>query len=131
MTARLAALLVFLALVGVGVAWMVSDEDAYVLKAQFREAGGLREGFKVRIDGVPVGKIGKLSLDSQDRVVAELEIDESAAPVGRDVRAIARAADLLGEKFVDVEPGNRRNPAAPGRSSRRRAQRSRSSSTTS
>ena len=114
MTARLAALLVFLALVGVGVAWMVSDEDAYVLKAQFREAGGLREGFKVRIDGVPVGKIGKLSLDSQDRVVAELEIDESAAPVGRDVRAIARAADLLGEKFVDVEPGNRRNPAPSG-----------------
>ena len=104
----------FLALVGVGVAWMVSDEDAYVLKAQFREAGGLREGFKVRIDGVPVGKIGKLSLDSQDRVVAELEIDESAAPVGRDVRAIARAADLLGEKFVDVEPGNRSKPAPSG-----------------
>ena len=111
---RLAALLVFLAVVGVGVAWMMSDEDPYVLKAQFREAGGLREGFKVRIDGVPVGKIANLSLDSQDRVVAELEIDKSAAPVGRDVRAIARAADLLGEKFVDVEPGNARRPAPSG-----------------
>ncbi|MEA2666874.1 MAG: phospholipid/cholesterol/gamma-HCH transport system substrate-binding protein [Candidatus Eremiobacteraeota bacterium] len=112
--ARLAGLLVFLALVGVGVAWMVSGEDAYVLKAQFRVAGGLRQGFKVRIDGVPVGKIGKLSLDSHDRVVAELEIDKSAAPVGRDVRATARAADLLGEKFVDVQPGNRRRPAPSG-----------------
>jgi phospholipid/cholesterol/gamma-HCH transport system substrate-binding protein len=111
---RLVVLLVFLAFVGVGIAWMMSDEDPYVLKAQFREAGGLREGFKVRIDGVPVGKIAKLSLDSQDRVVAELQIDESAAPVGRDVRAIARAADLLGEKFVDVEPGNAQTPAPSG-----------------
>jgi phospholipid/cholesterol/gamma-HCH transport system substrate-binding protein len=112
--ARLAALLVFLAIVGVGVAWMLNSEDPYVLEAQFREAGGLREGFKVRIDGVPVGKISKLSLDSKDRVVAELQIDKSAAPVGRNVRATARAADLLGEKFVDVAPGNTRNPAPSG-----------------
>ncbi len=112
--AKLVVLLVFLAVCGVGIAWMVNDEDPYVIKAQFREAGGLREGFKVRIDGVPVGKIAALSLDSQDRVVAELEIDENAAPVGTDVRATARAADLLGEKFIDVEPGNARRPAKSG-----------------
>jgi phospholipid/cholesterol/gamma-HCH transport system substrate-binding protein len=111
---RVAVLLVFLAVVGVGVAWMLSGEDPYVLKAEFREAGGLRQGFRVRIDGVPVGKIGKLSLDSKDRVVAELDIDKSAAPVGRNVRATARAADLLGEKFVDVEPGNAHDPAPSG-----------------
>src|SRR5262249_22149861 len=60
------------------------------------------------------GKIDSLSLDKQDRVVAKLSLDKAAAPVGKDVRATARAADLLGEKFVDIEPGNRSDPAPTG-----------------
>jgi len=88
--------------------------EDYTLYAKFRQAGGLRQGFKVRIDGAPVGKIESLELDKSDLVVAKLAIDKSAAPVGRDVRAIARAADLLGEKFVDLEPGNRSRPAPSG-----------------
>jgi phospholipid/cholesterol/gamma-HCH transport system substrate-binding protein len=89
-------------------------DDGYVLNAKFRQAGGLREGFTVRVDGAPVGKIDKLTLDKQDNVVAKLKIDKSAAPMGRNVRATARAADLLGEKFVDLEPGNRADPAPSG-----------------
>jgi phospholipid/cholesterol/gamma-HCH transport system substrate-binding protein len=114
-TVRRVVVLVALAGVAIIAAALVSGgSDGYKLKAQFDQAGGLRAGFKVRIDGAPVGKIDKLELDSQDRVVATLLIDKSAAPVGRDVRATARAADLLGEKFVDLEPGNRQDPAPSG-----------------
>jgi phospholipid/cholesterol/gamma-HCH transport system substrate-binding protein len=113
----LGRVVVVAALAGVAIlaaALLSGGSDAYKLKAQFEQAGGLRAGFKVRVDGAPVGKIDKLELDSQDRVVATLLIDKSAAPVGRDVRATARAADLLGEKFVDLEPGNRQQPAPSG-----------------
>jgi virulence factor Mce-like protein len=114
--ARRAVVLVALAAAAVVAAALLfgGGGDGYKLQAQFEQAGGLREGFKVRVDGAPVGKIDKLELDSQDRVVATLLIDESAAPVGRDTRATARAADLLGEKFVDLEPGNRDEPAPSG-----------------
>jgi virulence factor Mce-like protein len=112
---RRAVVLVALAGMAVGAAALVFGGDkGYVVYAQFRQAGGLRQGFKVRIDGAPVGKIAKLELDSRDRVVAELRIDDSAAPVGRDAHATARAADLLGEKFVDIDPGDRRRPAPSG-----------------
>jgi phospholipid/cholesterol/gamma-HCH transport system substrate-binding protein len=112
---RRGAALVALAAVGVaGAALYTGGDDGYVLYAQFSQAGGLREGFKVRVDGASVGKIDKLELDSQDRVVAKLRIDESAAPVGRDVRATSRAADLLGEKFIDLEPGDRQHAAPSG-----------------
>jgi phospholipid/cholesterol/gamma-HCH transport system substrate-binding protein len=114
-TLRRVVVLAALAGVAIVAAAIVSGGgEGYVLKAQFRQAGGLRQGFKVRIDGAPVGKIAKLELDSQDRVVATLDIDKSAAPVGRDVRATARAADLLGEKFVDLQPGDTKNPAPSG-----------------
>jgi phospholipid/cholesterol/gamma-HCH transport system substrate-binding protein len=104
-----------LAAVGVGgAALTTAGDDGYVLEAKFRQAGGLRQGFTVRIDGAPVGKIDKLELGEGDVVVAKLLLDESAAPVGRDVRATARAADLLGEKFIDLEPGDRRRPAPSG-----------------
>lgn len=88
--------------------------DGYTLYATFDQAGGLRQGFTVRIDGAPVGSVESLDLDDRDRVVAKLRVDGSAAPVGRGVRATVRAADLLGEKFVDLEPGDRRDPAPSG-----------------
>lgn len=112
---RRAVVVALLAAGAVALAAIVfGGSDDYVLHAKFRQAGGLREGFTVRIDGAPVGKIESLSLDADDHVVAKLRIDEGAAPVGRGVRATARAADLLGEKFVDLEPGNRSDAAPSG-----------------
>jgi phospholipid/cholesterol/gamma-HCH transport system substrate-binding protein len=108
---------VLLALAGVAIiaaAIIFGGKGGYVLYAQFRQAGGLRQGFTVRLDGAPVGKIEKLELDKQDLVVAKLRISSNAAPVGRDARATARAADLLGEKFIDLAPGNRSDPAPSG-----------------
>ncbi len=112
---RRVVLLAALAAVAVAAAAIVSGGDeGYTLNAKFRQAGGLREGFTVRVDGAPVGKIDKLELDDQDNVVAKLKIDESAAPMGANVSATARAADLLGEKFVDLEPGDRSKPVPSG-----------------
>jgi phospholipid/cholesterol/gamma-HCH transport system substrate-binding protein len=86
----------------------------YVLYAQFRDAGSLRQGFKVRIDGAPVGQVESLDLGPHDYAVAKLRLESSAAPMGRNATATVRAADLLGEKYVDLQPGNRSDPAPSG-----------------
>ena len=104
-----------LAAVAVALAAITSGgSTGYVMYAKFRDPGGLRQGFKVRIDGAPVGQVESLSLNAQDQVVAKLGIDSSAAPVGRDAHATVRAADLLGEKYVDLQPGNRQDSAPSG-----------------
>jgi phospholipid/cholesterol/gamma-HCH transport system substrate-binding protein len=113
--ARRAAVVAALAAAAVVAVVIASGgKSGYVLYAKFRQAGGLRQGFKVRVDGAPVGKIESLDLDKQDNVVAKLRIDGSAAPVGKDAHATARAADLLGEKYIDLQPGNTRDPAPSG-----------------
>lgn len=117
MSARLrrVALLIGLAAVAVGAAALVSGgQRGYTVRATFRNAGGLRKGFLVRVDGAPVGKITSLELDHRDRVVAQLRVDDTAAPVGAGARATVRAADLLGEKFVDLQRGDMRHPLPSG-----------------
>ena len=104
----LAAVAVVLAAITAG------GSTGYVMYAKFHDTGGLRQGFKVRIDGAPVGQVESLSLNAQDQVVAKLGIDSSAAPVGRNAQATVRAADLLGEKYVDLQPGNRQDAAPSG-----------------
>jgi phospholipid/cholesterol/gamma-HCH transport system substrate-binding protein len=108
---------VLVALAGVAIAAaaiLSGGSKAYTMYAQFRDTGGLRQGFKVRIDGAPVGQVASLRLDSRDHVVAELSIDKSATPVGSNAHATVRAADLLGEKYVDLQPGDRQQPARSG-----------------
>ena len=104
-----------LAAVAVALAAITSGgSSGYVMYAKFGDAGGLRQGCKVRIDGAPVGQVESLSLNAQDQVVAKLGIDSSAAPVGTDAHATVRAADLLGEKYIDLQPGNRQAAARSG-----------------
>ena len=93
---------------------VVGGSSGYVVYAQFHDTGGLRSGFKVRIDGAPVGQVASLKLGPHDYAVAKLEIDKSAAPMGADARATVRAADLLGEKYVDLQPGNRQDAVKSG-----------------
>jgi virulence factor Mce-like protein len=105
-----------LGLAAIAIAAIVAGggKSPYVVYAQFTDAGGMRQGFKVRIDGAPVGQVESLDLGRHDYAVAKLDIDRSAAPVGRDAHATVRAADLLGEKYVDLQPGNRQDPAPSG-----------------
>jgi phospholipid/cholesterol/gamma-HCH transport system substrate-binding protein len=112
--ARIAALAA-LALVAIAAAAIVNGGgNPYQVRAVFADTGGLVTGFRVRIDGAPVGTVSSLRLDHQDHVVATLDLDRSAAPVGRNATVTVRAADLLGEKFVDLQPGNRQDPAPSG-----------------
>lgn len=74
-------------------------------------AAGLVENNAVKIAGVSVGKIEKVSVD-HDVAVMRLAIDREIV-LHDDARAIVRAKSLLGEKYLQIEPGTRDGPALP------------------
>lgn len=71
-------------------------------------AAGLVTDNAVKIAGVQVGEIERVSVE-HDIAVLTLRIDEGVE-VHEDAIALVRAKSLLGEKYLQIEPGN---PDAP------------------
>src|SRR5439155_5664998 len=105
-----------LALCGVlaAVLVVVRGGDPYVLRLELADANGLIKGSPVTIGSVDVGKVADLAIGPRGDVVARLELDRHRGPVGRDVRAQVRAANLLGSKLVEIDPGDRARPLPSG-----------------
>ena len=112
--ARVGALAALVAVAAIVVLLLGRSHGGYLVHVQLANANGLRTGFKVRVDGVPVGKITKVDLGRGDRAIADARIDDSAVPLGRDARATVRAVNILGEKYLDIDRGNVREPAPSG-----------------
>jgi phospholipid/cholesterol/gamma-HCH transport system substrate-binding protein len=100
------ALLVAVLLVGGG------SDDTYTLKLRLANAGGLRNGSPVVIGGVPIGQVHLNA--HRDYVEAELQIKRKYSPIGKDAIAGIIAQNVIGQKQVRVQPGDRRVPAADG-----------------
>lgn len=101
--AVLAAVLVF-----------TGGDDKYVVNARFKDAGGILKNYGVKIGGVPAGKVTKVSLLPNDMVNVQMKMDKDAAPIGADATAKVRPVNLLGEKYVDLDPGNLNRPQPSG-----------------
>jgi phospholipid/cholesterol/gamma-HCH transport system substrate-binding protein len=72
-------------------------------------AAGLVENNAVKIAGVSIGRIEKVAVD-HDTAVLTLRLDDEIV-LHDDARAIVRAKSLLGEKYLQLEPGTREAPA--------------------
>ncbi|TDB79876.1 MCE family protein [Actinomadura sp. KC216] len=81
----------------------------YTVRLDLATTGGLFEGSAVSYRGVTVGTVGALDL-SQDGVIAELRIDDSAAKIPADLQAIVANRSAVGEQYVDLRP---RAPSGP------------------
>ena len=103
-----------LALVAAATYLLSSHDDRYSVRAEFRDAAGLRPHSAVKIGGVPVGTVADLRVVDHHLALAVLKVDRAVAPVGRDARAVIRPANLIGEKFVDLQPGDRSHPLPGG-----------------
>ncbi|MCK9249444.1 MAG: MlaD family protein [Solirubrobacteraceae bacterium] len=105
---------VLLVAVVVLVVLVTRSDESYVVNLRMTNAGGLKDGSPVTIGGVKIGKV-TLDVDTDaDAVVARLDIDEQYAPVGRDARAVIAAQNLLGQKQVEIVPGDTQDPAPSG-----------------
>ena len=88
--------------------------NSYTVHAVFADATGLRVHSDVKIGGVAGGQVSSMALDRHDHALVTVELNRSAAPVGRGATATIRPANLLGEYYVDLAPGNSSEPLPSG-----------------
>ncbi|NKQ54229.1 MCE family protein [Amycolatopsis sp. K13G38] len=75
------------------------------------DAGPLEPGNEVRVSGVKVGAIDGIALeDGHARVT--LSVDQGVLPLHRDASVTVRPVNLLGEDYVDLNPGSPDQPFA-------------------
>lgn len=79
-------------------------DTAFHVTAEFGRADGVSVGSPVRIAGMEIGKVARMTLDPRFRALITLEFprgvdlpDDSAASIQTD--------GLFGQKFIEVQPG--------------------------
>ncbi|MDP7097065.1 MAG: MlaD family protein [Rhodospirillales bacterium] len=94
----------------------VKAVQGYQVTALFYKIGGLKTGSDVRVNGIKVGNVIELGLDSEtyDAVVTVSIAGHLQLPV--DTVASIASAGLMGGKYVRLEPGKEKKfIAADGR----------------
>ena len=81
----------------------------YRFHASFDQAATLTPNADVRIAGVSVGKVIKVTPEGL-RTDAQIQLQRRYAPLPRNARAILRSKTLLGETFVELTPGSKTAP---------------------
>lgn len=80
------------------------SDHKMIVQATFPDASPLLNGNDVRLKGVRVGKISNIAIvDGGARLM--LELDATALPVYKDATVASRPVSLLGERYVDLDPG--------------------------
>jgi phospholipid/cholesterol/gamma-HCH transport system substrate-binding protein len=74
------------------------------ISAQFDSVSGLKEGSRVEIAGVLVGKVEKISLNEDDMATVELSIFPEVK-LQTDVIASIKTQGIIGDKFIKISPG--------------------------
>jgi virulence factor Mce-like protein len=82
----------------------------YRFSVSFPRTLALAEQSDVRISGVEVGHVISLSLGSDGRTHATLELASQYAPIRADTHAILRQKTLLGETYVQLIPEKQTGP---------------------
>jgi ABC-type transporter Mla subunit MlaD len=94
----------------IGVVREATDDDTeehYFVRAIFDNAANLVEGEDVKVAGVPVGAIESLDVTEDEKAAITLRIDnEDFTPWKADASCTIRPQSLIGEKFVECEPGS-------------------------
>jgi virulence factor Mce-like protein len=79
--------------------------DHYRVTAIFSNASGLIPGQNVEIAGAVVGQVKKISLTPQHRARIEMDLQTGFAPFRADASCEIKPQSLIGEKFVECDPG--------------------------
>jgi virulence factor Mce-like protein len=98
----------------VGVIDAVGEEDrgkAYFVRAIFDSAANLVEGEDVKVAGVPIGIVEQLNVTEDNKAAVTVRVDdEDFTPWRKDANCVIRPQSLIGEKFLECEPGSSSAP---------------------
>ena len=89
-------------------------DEYYSLYANFASVSGLRVGNPIEIEGIEVGRVGRLSIDQKKQMaVVELKLRKDIK-VYDDAGASVRTAGLIGDRFIKIDPGGAGEILKPG-----------------
>ena len=89
-------------------------DESYSLFARFNTVSGLRVGSPVKMLGIGVGRVGRLTMDQKDqKAVVEIRI-QKGIKVYNDAIASIKTEGLIGDKFLSIGPGGSGKLLGPG-----------------
>jgi phospholipid/cholesterol/gamma-HCH transport system substrate-binding protein len=88
--------------------------DYYLLYARFSSVSGLRVDSPVEIGGIEVGRVEQLNIDQDKQMsVVTLRI-KKGFKVYEDAVASIKTSGLIGDKFIQIDPGGGGDILNPG-----------------
>lgn len=91
-----------------------SNGDSYQIRAVFVNASGITKGADVRVAGANVGSITGIFVGKNNLASVILNVTDPAfKPFYTDAKCRIRLQSLIGEKFVDCDPGTPTKPPLP------------------
>ena len=103
---RLGAITVVAMLLVMAAAFNLSQFPGFrggTYKAEFSDASGLHVGNMVQVGGMRVGRVSDVSLEGSNKVVVTFDVDKGV-DFGPESRASIEVLNLLGEKYLDLQP---------------------------
>lgn len=84
----------------------IGGDDGYAVTARFENVGGLKVRSPVSVSGVRVGKVTDIGYDTNTfEAVVTMEIEPRYNEFPEDTSASIFTAGLLGEQYINLEPG--------------------------
>jgi ABC-type transporter Mla subunit MlaD len=94
----------------IGIVRASTDDEAknhYLVRAIFDNASTLVLGEDVKVAGAPVGVISDMDVTPDKKAAVTLRIDDDGfTPFKKDASCTIRLQGLIGERFVECEPGS-------------------------
>ncbi len=83
-----------------------TEKDSYIVTARFENSGGLKIKSPVSAAGVKIGKVSSIAFDPKTyESVVQMSINSQYSTIPDDTTASIFTAGLLGEQYVNLEPG--------------------------
>ena len=92
----------------------VKTVQGYSLNLRFHKIGTIKDGAEVKVAGVTVGRVARMSLDRNSyEVVMQITVPPDLK-LPKDTKAAITTDGLLGNKYVKIEPGQSKEMLKPG-----------------
>lgn len=99
------------------IVFSISDfslKQGYTFLVRFNFVNGLEPAAPVRLAGVKVGEVKEIRVSKDRPPVEALLWLKKGTPVGKDSRVYISSLGLLGEKYVEISPGDSPVSIKPG-----------------
>jgi phospholipid/cholesterol/gamma-HCH transport system substrate-binding protein len=94
---------------------MQLGDETYMISARFTNVADLKDRAPVKIGGVTVGLVEKITLDPiMFDAIVEMKIDRRFSDIPTDTGASILTSGVLGDRYIGLEPGGAMEALADG-----------------